>query len=347
MPIRYDTPQIAKKYIESGLAIVPIKKDGSKSPPMKWQGDIVYSWFNLKRFFNSPYCPYGIGILCGERSGNLEVIDFDLYANTNINIWLNIVMPLVKNINEKFVIAKTPSGGYHLYYRCSEIDGNTKLSNCYYPDRPPTERWKVFIETRGIGGLVVAPGSPGYVHNTGKEYVVKHGSLYDIPTITPDERKIFLKAATFVNDAGDKSPPKTPKQFRHFKKKVIEEIPCGFNYDFYGDIWNSIGLRPGDQANQEFTWEDILKPHGWNIEAIRGDTIDWRRPDKPNGISATTGYCGDHLYVFSSNAYPFESETAYDKFAAITLLDFSGDFSESAKFLYNHFKKETLNVNIL
>jgi hypothetical protein len=50
-------------------------------------------------------------------------------------------------------------------------------------------------------------------------------------------------------------------------------------------------------------------------------------------VSATSGYCGDHLYVFSSNAYPFEPGRAYSKFAAFTLVNCGGDFSTAASIL--------------
>ena len=39
------------------------------------------------------------------------------------------------------------------------------------------------------------------------------------------------------------------------------------------------------------------------------------------------------LYVFSSNAHPFEPERAYRKFAAYALLNTGGDFSKAAMIL--------------
>jgi predicted P-loop ATPase len=59
----------------------------------------------------------------------------------------------------------------------------------------------------------------------------------------------------------------------------------------------------------------------------------WRRPGKNHGgPSATFNFEGiDKLYVFSSNAAPFEAGTSYDKFAIYTLLEHGGDFAASAK----------------
>jgi putative DNA primase/helicase len=93
------------------------------------------------------------------------------------------------------------------------------------------------------------------------------------------------------------------------------------------------GDRPGDLFAAKASWEDILLPHGWRVVGHGGEVTLWCRPGKRGGLSATTGYCGDHLYVFSSNAHPFEPEHAYSKFAAYTLLNFGSsemDFHKAA-----------------
>lgn len=83
--------------------------------------------------------------------------------------------------------------------------------------------------------------------------------------------------------------------------------------------------------NQSNEWEDILEPHGWTITQRVGDTTYWQRPGKlGNGHSATTGHCGDLMYVFSSAAYGFEPNEAYSKFGAHAILNFEGDY-EAAK----------------
>ena len=66
----------------------------------------------------------------------------------------------------------------------------------------------------------------------------------------------------------------------------------------------------------------------------RGDVTHWRRPGKDEGISATTNYGGSGLlYVFSTNAAPFEADTAYTPFAAYAVLEHSGDFTAAARTL--------------
>jgi hypothetical protein len=92
------------------------------------------------------------------------------------------------------------------------------------------------------------------------------------------------------------------------------------------------GSRPGELFNAQAQWTDILKPHGWRRVGQRGEVTLWKRPSKrERGCSATTNYGGsDLLYVFSSNAMPFEPERAYTKFAAYALLAHGGDWRTAA-----------------
>ncbi len=57
----------------------------------------------------------------------------------------------------------------------------------------------------------------------------------------------------------------------------------------------------------------------------------WRRPGKTQGWSATLK--GRVLYVFSSNAAPFEPARAYGPFAVYTLLEHRGDYTRAASAL--------------
>ena len=91
--------------------------------------------------------------------------------------------------------------------------------------------------------------------------------------------------------------------------------------------------RPGDDFNRRADWSAVLAPAGWKCLGRMGDKgIAWQRPGKGGlGLSATTGYCrsdsgNDLLYVFSTNAAPFESGHSYSKFGAYALLYHAGDY---------------------
>ncbi len=95
------------------------------------------------------------------------------------------------------------------------------------------------------------------------------------------------------------------------------------------------GDRPGDEFNRRGDWGAILERHGWAVDHTSGEVTRWTRPGKGRGVSATTGKCrtegsGDLLYVFTSNAAPFEPDTAYSKFGAYALLEHGGDFEQAA-----------------
>jgi len=99
-----------------------------------------------------------------------------------------------------------------------------------------------------------------------------------------------------------------------------------------------VGCRPGDGYNE---WGDVLsllESHGWTVHERRGPggTVYLTRPGKDprDGISATFGRGGRRiLYVFSSNAPPFEAGKGYTPFTVYALLEHGGDFASAARAL--------------
>jgi len=245
---------------------------------------------------------YGTGIVAGKVSGNLEVIDFDDPAA--FELWKRLVGELGgADLLKMLVIVETPTGGFHVYYRCSDgVEGNQKLAQ----RRGSDGKLRVLIETRGEGGYVIAPGSPRKCHPLRKSYKLLEGDLAKIPTTTSEERELLLSAARALNEYIE------PKRF------------ISGNSDASGN-------RPGDDFNARASWDEILEPHDWRKAGERGEGTDWRRPGKEIGISATTNHAGmDLFYNFSTNGHPFEAETGYTKFAAYTFLNHGGDFSAAA-----------------
>jgi hypothetical protein len=102
----------------------------------------------------------------------------------------------------------------------------------------------------------------------------------------------------------------------------------------------------GDDFNRRADWGDILRPHGWTYAGKGGGGSDqWCRPGKGRGTSATTNFGGsDLLFVFSTNADPFEEGKGYTKFSAYALLEHNGDFHAAARALarqgYGRVKKQ-------
>lgn len=303
--------EYALGMLASGISLVPIGLEGDKRPAIRWKryqimpprAWEVRSWVRRHG--------WGIAAVGGAVSGNLEILDFDeaeYFAH-----WAQLVDAYHPDLVSRLPLVYTPSEGYHLYYRCGVIEGNQKLAQAAIYSIPD-QHWipgKTRIETRGEGGYVVTPASPGACHPSGQRYRLIQGHLWQIPEITLEERACFLKSARAFNE------------YVELPRKAFRptEVPTG--------------NRPGDIFAATHSWEEILHPHGWRITGRHGEVTYWKRPEKRDrGQSATTGHNGyDVFYVFSSNAYPFEPRTGYDKFHTWVILNHAGDYHAAAKAL--------------
>jgi putative DNA primase/helicase len=285
---------------EAGLSTIPIKADGSKAPALpSWKSyqERLPDEGELRKWFGNGARP-GLALVGGKVSGNLEVIDLESLAP--IGEWRELVEEAAPGLLDQLLQIQTPTDGLHVAYRCASIAGNTKLAQ--------GADGKTLIETRGEGGYVVTIGSPGACHPSGKTYKLINGDLKSIPEITPEERDILLDCARSFNERVKTEPEPTPT------------------------TGASSGLRPGDDYNQRGDSRADLERHGWRYvrPGARGEL--WRRPGKDRGVSATRFPDGS-LYVFSSNAGPFEIEREYKPFSIRAMLDHGGDFTAAAKAL--------------
>lgn len=285
-----------KLYWNNGLVTLPTKED--KSPDVKgtWKGGVK----------DESMYKHGIGIICGELSGNLECFDFDNHFGDAKKVLSDFLTGEVKDIYDKhkLPIESTMSGGFHLLFRCDEIQGNQKLAQ--RPKKDKHGNWipDTIIETRGEGGYFVAAPSPGYA--------LIRNRLTKIAKITPEERQILIETAKSFNTWYE-------------IKKVEQE-----QKDKPGDIFN---LKP--EAIEEM--KSALISMGWT--ELRDK--EWQRPEKKKGLSATLGKVADNVfYVFSSNAYPFDENSAYTPFQVISLLKYNGDFSAFAKELAKRYSND-------
>jgi len=106
--------------------------------------------------------------------------------------------------------------------------------------------------------------------------------------------------------------------------------PLSAEISHSGDCPSDMGKRPGDDFNRRGDVRAVLEQFGWS--RVRGGQNEyWRRPGKTSGWSAT--FNGEHFYVFSSNAAPFEPNQPYSPFAVYTLLHHGGDFEQAARCL--------------
>ena len=279
--------EVARRYNSYGLAVLPVKEDKMPLLPKSWNVGFPPSDFEHAD---------RIAIICGEKSGGLECLDFDNHQQ-DAKERLSDFMTNAREIFDAyhFVITKTVSGGYHVVYRCQTITGNTKLAKTPIKDEKGKWRPDTVIETRGDGGYFVAAPSKGYE--------IISGSYENVPTIHPHEREELFELACSYNT------------WQEEEKKPYEQKD-----------------RPGDAYNQTpEALDDVkscLRGEGWTH--VRGYL--WRRPGKDKGYSATLGKIhGNCFYVFSENAYPFESKKVYSPFLVVAMLQYDGDLSAFAR----------------
>lgn len=306
------TLEIALSYLASGWSLVPVLADGSKKPSCSWKRyqETPPSEAQLTSWYRSG--ALGIALIHGEVSGRTEVLDFDSYE-----AWESFTALVREHgageLLDRFPRVITPSGGRHVYWKVAEgveLQGNLKLASA--PDR------KTLIETRGEGGYTIAPGSPSACHPLQKSYQLQApGKLTDVPTVSGGERTFLLGLARSLNrfvEPERMAKPPVPRQ-------TIPSL--------------SPSLQPGADYNERSTTASVLElltRHGWTCGISRDGGYELLRPGKTGrGSSATLGVVAEGiLYVFSSNAAPFEPQHGYDPFAIYTHLEAGGDWALAA-----------------
>lgn len=315
----------AEACVDAGLCALPAIRRGEEKrvalPAWKPYQQRLPSTDELGSWFGDD--TGAMCIVCGSVSGNLEMIDFDLGGEA-FESWKQAVNEQSPGLLDRLVIERTPSGGFHVVYRCAEpVSGNMKLASRviesdgpeplvigtkeYTPRRSGDGVWQVvvtMIETRGEGGLFLCAPSDGYE--------LTQGELVAPPTITSDERDVLLGCAWALDEA---------------PMPVVEGTPSKVNYPETPDSCRS---RPGDDFNERGDPREVLQRHGWVL--VKPDENEhWRRPGKAAGTSATLK--DGVFYVFSTNAPPFDAHKGYAPFAVFALLEHGGDFTKAASAL--------------
>lgn len=316
--------EAAKQWYDAGYCVLPAAADGTKRPATSWReyinGDKPRPTYDELNSMLTTGNFDGIGVIAGIASGNLEMIELEgpfeqaceALASLEKDAQAFGIKPLLDDIlrgNSEI----TPTGGIHFFYRVKDGTplGNTKLAQKIQPD---TNGIKVIAETRGQGGWVVVQPSGGRTHPSGRAYRALDGTPATTPTITANDRD---------------------ELYRLFR--TLDQITVVTEPEFKQPTAPREGLSPGDDFNNRATWTEILAPAGWKSlgsSTRQGHPIEyWQRPGKNEGISATTGGPGNHLYVFSTSTN-LPAEQPLSKFAVYTHQAHGGNFSTAAKQLH-------------
>lgn len=253
----------------------------------------------------------GIGIVTGFEF--LEVIDVDLkvFSTTKemSDFWdeyLNTLKELIYDFDNKFVVYKTKSGGYHILYKSKRVVGNKKIAVL-------KGHKQAVIESRGLGGYVFAyPKSK-----------VSLKSYFEIDFITDEDRELVWNISKAYN-------------FEEPKPQIIEKK----TKEYYNE-----GITPWEDFNNEVDILDVVVPEDFIIPASGYKSK--HTLIKRHGTSAAhSGYVFKDtgcMFLFSTGTiYPHEK--LISPYEAYTIKNHNGNFSESAKDLYNQGFGERVKV---
>jgi hypothetical protein len=286
-------------YLELGINAIAV--DGSKRAIFPWK---VYQTEKVKaeelerQMADSR--TKGVAIICGEVSGNLEVIDIDTKYQT-YELWEAIRGRISDELYMKLHVVRTRNNGYHLAYRCECIEGNLKLAtrpaSAEELSRTPSAKTYCIIETRGEGGYVVAPPTEGYE-------VLQEG----INVLDVEEREELMMIMRSFNEVMEEAVIEA-----HLRPSVKE-----------------YGLSPFDDYNRRGDIEVLLSAHGWKRVQENSERIYFLRPGSDAAHSGSWNKEMQLFSVFSTNTN-FKVEKGYKLVAVFCFLECGGDFKECAK----------------
>lgn len=313
----FSTLNTAKRYVLSGISIIPVKLDGSKRPALRSWNEYRERFATVNELIAWYFRPWhGIAIVCGVQSGGLEVIDFDYGAEQNFDAFCRLIPP---ELYGRLCVVQTGGGGYHVIYRSSQVSASCKIAMTN-DEKPLT-----LIESRGQGAYIVAVGSPARVHKSGRPYRQILGPpLPQVPFITPEERKTLWQAAATLDqrDAKAVRDAYIEQRVRELRAENRKPLDCSKPWDDF------------DRQADEAVWRAILEPCGWTTR----DGIKWLRPGKHGGGSARLNRNAQGilvLTVFSGNAGALsprlKDRESWGPYRAYKLLYFNNDGSAAAK----------------
>ena len=296
-----DMKTMALAAIKAGMAPIPIRA-GGKVPLDRWTDDQHHPMDETeipRRFRNG--C--NLGIVCGAGSGNLECLDFD-----NASLFqplLDTLEAVNPSLRQKLTVwQETPSGGYHLLYRCSApVGSNAVLAH--------GRNGKAAIETRGQGGqFLVAPSRATSKQDGKQRPYILHGTLQAVPTITAEDVALLHSIASSFDESG------------HQEQK---RLPRNQGGTISGD-------RPGDRYNHVTDWNELLVRYGWRCLKTMGDRQHWQRPGKTGPEASGTLHPTKGFWCFSTST-PLPTQQPLTPFAVFTYMEYGGDFVAAARAL--------------
>lgn len=311
--MKNDFLDIALQYHDAGFKIIPVKdprQPDGKRPLCNWkQYQEQQSKSDIKTLFNSRE----VGACAILTGGGVECIDIDLKYSKNDDFLKTLLKSICIEIPEifnKLCLTETINGGYHLIYKTNVNEGNQKLASRYTSadeQKSPHDKTRVLIETRGAGGFIVVPPSPGYK-------LIDNGFI-DLPLLTDDQRNKIISVCRSFDETNEifKTKAATPPEIKGQNLTTI------------------------DAFNDAHEIPEFLEAEGWALKYTRGNNEYFIRPGKTSreGVGACYNNELKLFYCFTSSTI-FEPSRAYNCFQVYAVLYHNGDQKEAARDLYRN-----------
>jgi bifunctional DNA primase/polymerase-like protein len=177
-------------YTETALRMI---KTGFTPIPLHGKIPTLPSWQKLCNLTDEQVKAWdkdfeNIGMVCGEASGNLVVIDFDGLAA------YDLFCQRFPSLVETFTVATGSGNGMHVYFKTDKLPDSTKYMNIYDAPESDPDAW-INIEFKANGTQVVVP--PSIHPDTHKPYTVaKRVAIRRLPNM----EEIVRWAASFKRE---------------------------------------------------------------------------------------------------------------------------------------------------
>lgn len=254
---------------------------------------------NSKGEENTLKATKGVGIVTGFE--DLEVLDVDLkvFSTTTekTDFWeefISLLKDSIFDFDEKFVIYKTKNAGYHLLYKSKRVGGNEKIASLQ-------DHKEAIIETRGVGGYVFI-----YPENQ-----ISKKNYFDIQYISDDDRRSLMNIAKSYNYIAPIAETIEPKIKKQYPKG---SVPPWEDFNLKNTVW--------DVVSDDFT--------------VYRDTTKKTFIKRIGATSTHSGYIykSDNLMFLHSTGTIYPAEKQISPYAAYTWKYHNGNYSASAKDLY-------------
>ncbi len=315
----------AQSYWRKGFSIIPVKTD--KKPAISNWKQYQTKGPTAEQLDSLFKEAKGIALVCGYK----EIVCFDFDAQ-NLDKFEHEPYEIVEDFFEPFidtatqwlndnqyVIAKSKSGGRHLYIciegvEYKEIDGNLKLAHIPAISKANgKETNKTFIETRGFGGYVVCPPTEGY------EYL--HGDLKaeELQPIPLEVYHLLIKLA------------------RNFSQVAQEEE--SFTQERPKERNTPHRLTVIDAFNDKYHPSKFLDKHGYKLK-LKGLFVNTYLA--PDSISKNAGvrlfHNQEKPMVFSHHASdPLGDGKGHDAFDCFVILEHGSNFDSAFRVARDEF----------